>query len=104
MSVAIEIVNACYSPAWVHLAWRQIDRAHLSRAVHEPNRKPATVVLPQQVGLRIPVEISRSHQVPARVNLCRSKPHWGGGSSVHEPDGNGAIGVLPQDIFFAVMV
>jgi len=88
----------------------RIERAgHAARdkveAVHQPDRRRAIAVLPQNVGPVVAVEVAAAFDLPARPRI-----EWADGTdghrvgAVHQPDRRRAVVVLPQDVGLAVAV
>src|ERR1700737_3071526 len=73
-------------------------------AAHQPDRRLAIVVLPQDVGVAIAAEIAGADYVPARSGVRPDQHLAERGGAVHQPDRRLTIGVLPQYVGFAVAV
>ena len=79
-------------------------RQHVD-AIHQPHRRRAVVVLPQDVGLAVTVEVGRG------LRRARSAPGWRAPApvdstfdAIHQPHGRRAVVVLPEDVGLAVAV
>src|SRR6185436_7544469 len=84
-------------------------------AVHQPDRRRAVHVLPQDVGLAIAVEVPGALDVPGWPRIERTDEiGWGTGRPdilsgqtrvpIHQPNRRRAIVALPQDVRLAVTV
>ena len=70
-----------------------------------PDRRRAVVVLPQDVGLAVAVEVAGALDVPARPRIERADGTDADRvGAVHQPDRGRAVVVLPQDVGLAVAV
>ena len=74
--------------------------------VHEPGHDGAVVVLPQDVGVTIAVEVAAAFDVPGgpRVGPDHGAADRTGTSGVDEPGHDGAVIILPQDVGVIVAV
>ena len=72
-------------------------------AVHQPDHGRAIIVLPENVGVAIAVEVADAHGVPARSRV-RQSPGSNDAGAVHQPDHRCAVTVLPENVGLAVAV
>src|SRR5882672_3070354 len=73
-------------------------------SIHEPNRGLAIVVLPENVGLAVAVEIAGAFDVPCRTRIAAHHSSGRLRGSIDEPGPCPAVIVLPQDVGLAVAV
>src|SRR5207245_9378970 len=81
-----------------------IGAADETCAVHQPGRGRAVVVLPENVGLAVGIEIARADRVPGRTRIETGVRPKAYARAIHLPDRGRAVGVLPQDAAMAVAV
>ena len=110
LAVTIEITAADDLPVRVNAqAVIQITAARLSHSVHQPVRElTGGLILPDDIGFAVAVEITDADDFPVRVNGLRrysENRRWTDVSSVHQPvrELTGGL-ILPDEIGFAVSV
>ena len=79
------------------------DLADLA-ADHLPNGDRAIVVLPQNVGLAVAVEVASIRRHASGARVCADHSRLAQLVAIHIPDRHRAIGVLQQDVTLAVLV
>ena len=92
-------------PIWAH--WKQRSLRQQRRAVHEPHRRLAIVVLPEDIGLGVVVvELASPHDVPVGPGLRpdRRRRRSGRSRPVHQPHRGLTVVVLPQNVALDVAV
>src|SRR5207244_847200 len=73
-------------------------------SVHQPDAGRPVIVLPQDVGLAVAVEIARAFDVPGGAGIGADIDGRGGRGPVHQPDAGLTVVVLPKDVGLAVAV
>src|SRR3712207_4404428 len=74
------------------------------RAVHEPHPHLAVVVLPENVGATITVEVRGADGMPTRTRVRPDERTGDHLCAVHEPHPHLTAVVLPQEVGLAVSV
>ena len=83
---------------------RASDPVYLGAAADQPDRGCSVVVLPQEVGLAVAVEVGRVPHMPRRARIGERRTHQVDVRAVHPPHRRRAVGVLPQDVRLAAGV
>src|SRR5882672_2957972 len=108
VGLAVPVEVAVPRDAPVEIRYRsEVGSAARNRgAVHEPDRvRAGCVVVPQDVGLAIPVKVADPYDAPVEVPYRTDNMPAQNRSAVHEPDRDLAGGaVAPQDVGLAVPI
>src|ERR1700687_2748506 len=86
---------------WIAADWTS---PKLSEAVHRPDRGLPVVVLPQNVGVTIAVEITCALDVPPGSRIAADRTSAKLCKTIHRPDGSLAGIALPENVTAKVAV
>src|SRR5262249_3388709 len=73
-------------------------------SIHEPNDRRAIVVLPEDVGFAVAIEISAGHHMPCWSRIGTYARPTDERGSIQKPNGRGAVGVLPENVAVEIAV
>src|SRR5882672_6251384 len=107
LAVPVEVADPRDAPVEIRYRGEVGGAARNRGAVHEPDRvRAGCVVVPQDVGLAVPIEVADSRDAPVEIR-CRSEVGSAtrNRGAVHEPDRvRAGYVVVPQDVGLAISV
>src|SRR3981081_1270867 len=76
----------------------------LSEAVHQPDRGLPVLVLPQNVGITIAVEVASALDVPGGSRIAANRTSAELRKTIHCPNSGLAVVILPKKVCFEICI